>query len=97
MNTPTGEFDGAGVDLWRAINEYAEACGGDTWPGNRSDRRMRSVSAVCKALAAARPDPIREAAESLVAKVDGFSAANNSFADVEAAAHSVRKALRGAP
>ena len=42
------------VALWDAINEYAEACGGDTSAATVSDRRMRAVVAVERLAAPAR-------------------------------------------
>lgn len=43
------------VSLWEAINEYAQACGGDTSAKTLSDRRMDAVVVVERALKTRRP------------------------------------------
>lgn len=45
------------MSLWDAIIEFTESCGGDTSSRTVSDRRIRAVSAVSRALAAAASNP----------------------------------------
>jgi hypothetical protein len=40
------------VEMWDAINAYAESCGGDTSEKTVSDRRMNAVVAVDRAIEA---------------------------------------------
>lgn len=44
------------IELWDAINDYAEACGGDTSDNILSSRRMRAVTRVEQAVRSLRTE-----------------------------------------
>ncbi len=82
----------ANFDLWAAINEYAEACGGDTSDATVSDRRMDAVVAVERATTAAPHRVLALVEEQLQRVREG----NTSYTDTVAVLERIAALLRGA-